>query len=313
MNKLYIILPCYNEIEVLPHASKLLLAKIRKLISDGAIDKDSKLVFVNDGSKDLTWDKIKELHELNKEVIGINLAANRGQQYALIAGIEYAAKYADMIVTMDVDLQDDINAIDKMIEKYKQGVDIVFGVRDKRDKDSFIKKFFALSYYRVMKMLGVDIVSNHAEYRLMSKRVALALKEYREKNIFLRQIIKNLGFNQDIVYYDRDKRYAGETKYSTRKLFLLAFESITSFSIKPIRFILSLGFIFLGLSLIIFIYALISKLNGVATSGWASLILSIWFIGGCQMIAIGIIGEYIAKIYLETKNRPRYDIESILD
>ena len=305
---LYVVVPCYNEEEVLEETTKQLTKKMTSLIEEDIISKKSKVMYVNDGSKDKTWKLIKRINEENELFTGISLTRNRGHQNALLAGLMTAKEYADVIISMDADLQDDINAIDKMLEKYKEGNDIVYGVRSSRKKDSFFKRFTAETFYKFMKVLGVDCIYNHADYRLTTKRVLDELENYHEVNLFLRGMFPLIGFESDIVYYDRQARFAGKTKYPLKKMLNFAWDGISSFSVKPLRMICSLGFIILFVSIAIIIYSLIQKLIGNTVSGWTFLSISIWFIGGLQMISIGIIGEYIGKIYSETKQRPRYII-----
>lgn len=305
---LYVVVPCYNEEEVLEETTKQLTKKMTSLIEEDIISKKSKVMYVNDGSKDKTWKLIKRINEENELFTGISLTRNRGHQNALLAGLMTAKEYADVIISMDADLQDDINAIDKMLEKYKEGNDIVYGVRSSRKKDSFFKRFTAETFYKFMKVLGVDCIYNHADYRLTTKRVLDELENYHEVNLFLRGMFPLIGFESDIVYYDRQARFAGKTKYPLKKMLNFAWDGISSFSVKPLRMICSLGFIILFVSIAIIIYSLIQKLIGNTVSGWTFLSISIWFIGGLQMISIGIIGEYIGKIYSETKARPRYII-----
>ena len=310
---LYIVVPCYNEQEVLPETAKRLNEKLNGLKCEKKISDKSRIVFVNDGSKDDTREIINRLCGENKNFCGITLSRNCGHQNALIAGLDYAAERCDAAVSIDADLQDDINAIDQMIEKYQSGCEIVYGVRKSRKKDSFFKRNSALFFYKLLKFFGVEAVYNHADYRLMSKNALTALRNFNEVNLFLRGIVPLVGFKSDIVYYDRDRRFAGESKYPLKKMISFGLEGITSFSIKPIRMIFSAGLVMLAVSLIMLIYALVSYFSGHITSGWTSLILSVWAIGGLQMVSIGIIGEYIGKVYLETKRRPRYIIEEIKD
>ena len=310
---LYVTVPCYNEEAVLPETSKRLKAKMTSLISGGTIDSKSRVCFIDDGSKDKTWEIIKNLTESDELFSGIKLAHNRGHQNALLAGLMTAREYADIVVSMDADLQDDIDALDRFIEKYNEGCDIVYGVRSSRKKDTFFKRNTALAYYRFLAKMGVDIVYNHADYRLMSKRALNALAEFREVNLFLRGIVPLIGFKTAIVEYERSERFAGESKYPLKKMLSFAIDGITSFSIKPIRLITSLGFIIFILSLAMLIYSIIIKITGHADSGWASIICSIWMIGGIQLLSLGIIGEYVGKIYNETKSRPRYIIEEFLN
>ena len=310
---LYIVVPCFNEEEVLEETTRQLKIKMETLIREKKIHDDSRVMYVNDGSKDKTWEIIKEIHNKEKLFTGISLSRNRGHQNALLGGLMTAKEYADIIISMDADLQDDINAIDGMIEKYQEGNDIVYGVRSARKKDSFFKRTTAEGFYKFMKVLGVDCVYNHADYRLTSKRVLEEFSNYKEVNLFLRGMFPLIGFKSDIVYYERNERFAGESKYPLKKMLNFAWDGITSFSVKPLRLICSLGFIILLISLIIMMYSLIRKLTGNTVDGWTFLSISIWFIGGLQMISIGIIGEYTGKIYSETKSRPRYIIEEDLN
>jgi len=313
MNKiLYMVLPCYNESEVLGETSKQLKDKIEELIARNKISKKSKIMFVDDGSKDNTWEIIENLTKSDNIFSGVKLSRNKGHQNALLAGLMISKDKADIVISMDADLQDDISVIEAMIDKNNEGYDVVYGVRSSRKKDTFFKRFTAQSFYKVMTFLGVDIVYNHADCRLMSKRALEGLSEYKEVNLFLRGIVPQIGFKSTVVYYERNKRLAGESKYPLKKMLSFAFDGITSFSIKPLRLILGLGIFILMISILIMIYALIVKLMGHTVDGWTFIIISIWFIGGLQMISIGVIGEYIGKIYNETKSRPRYIIETYL-
>jgi glycosyltransferase involved in cell wall biosynthesis len=308
MKNLYLVIPCYNEEEVLPETSTRLEVKVNKLIKDKIISKNSKVMFVDDGSKDNTWDIIKSLNEKNDLFVGVKLSRNRGHQNALLAGLMTAKNYADMVISMDADLQDDINVIDKFIEEYSAGSDIVYGVRSKREKDSFFKKFTAEGFYKFMKKMGVDIIYNHADYRLMSKRVLDALENYNEVNLFLRGIVPLIGYKSSIVNYERNERFAGESKYPLKKMLAFAFDGITSFSVKPIRMIFTVGMIMFIFSLIIMLYSLLRYFGGNTVEGWTFISVSIWMIAGVQMLSLGIVGEYIGKIYSETKRRPRFII-----
>lgn len=309
---LYIVVPCYNEEAVLYETTKRLKEKLEYLIEKEIISKKSKVMYVNDGSKDNTWNMIKEISEKENLFTGITLSRNRGHQNALVAGLLTAKEYADVVISMDADLQDDINAIDEMLGKYYDGCDIVYGVRSSRKKDSFFKKTTAEGFYKFMKHMGVDVVYNHADYRLTSKKVLENFKDYKEVNLFLRGIFPLIGYKNDIVYYERNERFAGESKYPLKKMLNFAWDGITSFSVKPLRMICSIGFIILFISIAIMIYSLIRKLTGNTVDGWTFLSISIWFIGGIQMISLGIIGEYIGKVYTEVKARPRYIIEDNL-
>lgn len=310
---LYIVIPCYNEEDVLPITKEKLKEKLSSLISENKIKSDSKIMFVDDGSKDETWNIIENLTKENKIFAGIKLSRNRGHQNALLAGLINAREYADIVISMDADLQDDIDVIDKMISKNMEGYEIVYGVRNNRKKDSFFKRTTAQFFYKIMIWLGVDIVYNHADCRLMSKKALNALNEFKEVNLFLRGLVPLIGFKSTIVYYERNKRFAGVSKYPLKKMLAFAFDGITSFSIKPLRMILSLGIIILFISIIIMIYSLTMKLLGNVVAGWTFIVISIWFIGGLQMISIGVIGEYIGKIYYETKARPRYIVETVIN
>lgn len=300
-NILYVVIPCYNEEAVLKETTKRLREKFDELLKKKVISKKSKVLYVNDGSKDKTWELIEEINKKDNTFTGISLSRNRGHQNALVAGLLTAKEYADVVVSMDADLQDDINAIDEMLEKYLNGADIVYGVRNKRDKDTFFKRVTAEGFYKFMKLMGVDIVFNHADYRLTSKRVLDEFSGFKEVNLFLRGIFPLIGFKEDIVYYERAERFAGVSKYPLKKMLNFAWDGITSFSVKPLRFICGLGFIILFISILIMVYSLIQKVFGNTVDGWTFLTISIWFIGGLQMISIGIIGEYIGKIYNETK------------
>ena len=310
---LYVVIPCYNEEEVLAETTKQLKAKMEKLIKDKKISPKSKVMYVNDGSKDKTWSIIKDINKKEPLFTGVTLSRNRGHQNALLGGLMTAKKYADVVISMDADLQDDINAIDEMLEKYHAGCDIVYGVRSARKKDTWFKRFTAEGFYKFMKMLGVDIVYNHADYRLTSKRVLDNLENFKEVNLFLRGIFPLIGFKTDVVYYERNERFAGESKYPLKKMLNFAWDGITSFSVKPLRIICTLGFVILFASIIIMLYSLIRKLTGNTVDGWSFLAISIWFIGGLQMISIGIIGEYVGKMYNETKQRPRFIISESLE
>ena len=310
---LYIVVPCYNEEEVLAETTKELKEKLEKLISDKIISEKSKVMYVNDGSKDRTWEIIKDINKKEKLFTGISLSRNRGHQNALLAGLMTAKKYADFVISMDADLQDDINAIDEMIEKYYEGNEIVYGVRSARKKDTFFKRFTAESFYKIMNKLGVEVVFNHADYRLTSKKVLDNLENFEEVNLFLRGMFPLIGYKSDIVYYERNERFAGESKYPLKKMINFAVDGITSFSVKPIRLILNVGIIIFVVSIIMILYALIDKIIGNTVSGWTFIVCSIWLIAGVQMMSLGVIGEYIGKIYNETKRRPKYIIEYDLE
>ena len=309
---LYVVVPCYKEEEVLPETSKRLKEKLEALVKQGKISEKSRILFVNDGSKDRTWEIIAQLHEKDSVFSGVNLSRNRGHQNALLAGLMTAVQDADMMVSMDADLQDDIDAMDKMIDAYHEGYDIVYGVRSSRKTDSFFKRFTAEGFYKLMKAMGVDIVFNHADYRLMSKRAVEGLAEFKEVNLFLRGVVPQIGYSWTIVEYERAKRFAGESKYPFKKMLAFALDGITSFSIKPLRLILFLGGIIFIFSILALLWALVARMTGHTVSGWTSLMCSIWMIGGIQLLSLGVIGEYIGKIYGEAKARPRFIIEKVL-
>lgn len=312
-NKLYMVIPCYNEQEVLPETSKRLKEKLSILVKAGKIDPESRIIFVNDGSKDRTWEIIRRLHEEDPVFGGVNLSRNRGHQNALLAGLMTVKDHADMAISMDADLQDDINAIDEMVEKYLNGIDIVYGVRSSRAKDTFFKKATAEGFYKLMNTMGVNTVFNHADYRLMSKRALEGLAEFREVNLFLRGIVPMIGYSTDVVYYERGERFAGESKYPLGKMLSFAIEGITSLSTKPIRMITFLGFFIFLVSIGILIYSLVRHFMGATIVGWTTLMVSVWAIGGLILLSLGVVGEYIGKIYLETKARPRFLIEEFLN
>lgn len=309
---LYLVIPCYNEQEVLPETSRRLKEKMENLMDRNMISRDSKIMFVNDGSKDRTWEMIEELHDQDPLYQGVKLSRNRGHQNALLGGLMTAKEYADMVISLDADLQDDIDVIDQFVEKYYEGCDIVYGVRSARTTDTFFKRFTAEGFYKIINLMGGEVVFNHADYRLMSKRALNELANYKEVNLFLRGIVPMIGFKTDVVTYERHERLAGESKYPLKKMLALAVDGITSLSIKPIRFIVFLGFMIFTCSILMLIYSLVQHFLGNTSIGWTSLIVSIWAIGGLQLLAIGVIGEYIGKIYLETKERPRYIIEKVL-
>ena len=313
-NTLYIVVPCYKEQEVLPETSRRLKEKVLALRAQGKISEKSRIMFVNDGSSDDTWPIIRRLHEQEPDIFsGVNLSRNLGHQNALLAGLLTAVNHADMIVSMDADLQDDINAVDEMVDCYHEGFEVVYGVRSKRDTDTFFKRFTAEGFYKVMKALGVDIVFNHADYRLMSRRAVEGLAQFGEVNLFLRGIVPQIGYKWTTVTYERAERFAGESKYPLKKMLAFAADGITSFSVKPIRMVFSLGVVVFLVSLVMLLYALVAKLTGHTSAGWTSLMGSIWLIGGIQLLSLGVVGEYIGKIYNETKRRPRFIIESVLN
>ena len=312
MHTLYIVIPCYNEEEVIHETAKRLSNKFDRMIAAELINPDSKLMFVNDGSKDRTWEIINELNRDNHYVCGINLAHNKGHQNALLAGLMTAKDMSDMVISMDADLQDDIEVVDQFVAEFENGFDIVYGVRGKREKDTLFKRFTAEGFYHIMEKMGIEIVFNHADYRLMSKRALEALGEHKEVNLFLRGIVPTLGYRTSTVTYRRDERFAGESKYPLSKMLSFAAEGITSFTVKPVRMITSLGVVMFMISIIMLIYSLVVHFTGGTIQGWTSLVVSVWAIGGLQLLAIGVVGEYVGKIYMETKGRPRYIIESIL-
>lgn len=310
---MYIVIPCYNEEEMLPITAKEIMKKMDALTAAGKISPKSKVMFVDDGSKDKTWQIISQLNSMSDMFTGVKLSRNKGHQNALLAGLMTAKNYADIIVSMDADLQDDINAIDGFLEKRAEGCDIVYGVRSSREKDTAFKRNTAQAYYKILEKMGVEITYNHADYRLMSKRAVEALAEFKEVNLFLRGLVPMVGYKSDIVTYVRNERVAGESKYPLKKMISFAVEGITSLSVKPIRFITTIGIIVFLVSLIMLLYFLITWAVGSTVRGWASTITSVWAIGGLQLLAIGIIGEYIGKIYLETKARPKFIIENNLE
>lgn len=309
---LYLVIPCYNEQEVLHETARQLKEKMESLKSGNMISDKSRIVFVNDGSKDNTWQIIEELHQSDSIFRGIKLSRNKGHQNALMAGLMTVKNECDAAISLDADLQDDINAIDAMVEKFSEGCDIVYGVRSARKTDTFFKKFTAESFYKIMEKMGVEVTYNHADYRLMSKRALDALEQFKEVNLFLRGIVPMIGYKTDCVYYERKERFAGESKYPLKKMIAFAMEGITSLSIKPIGMITALGVGIFTISIIMLIYFLVRHFIGQTVEGWTSLAVSVWAIGGLQLLAIGIIGEYIGKIYLETKARPKFIIEKYL-
>ena len=312
MTKLYIAVPCYNEEEVLPDSAEKLRVKLRKMMDEGKIDYDSRIVFIDDGSKDKTWELIRGLHETDTIFSGIKLSRNRGHQNALMCGLMTLREEADAVISIDADLQDDIEVFDEMVQRYEEGCDVVYGVRSKRATDTFFKRFTAEGYYKVLVKMGAKVSFNHADFRPMSRRALRAVAEFRETNLFLRGMVPMIGYKSAIVTYERSERLAGESKYPLKKMLALAWEGITSLSTKPIKLITRLGLIIFLVSLVMLIYTLVRFFMGATETGWASLAVSIWAIGGLQMMAIGIIGEYIGKIYLETKHRPRFIVEEYL-
>ena len=309
---LYIVVPCYNEEAVLPETQKELGNKLSDMISTGAISEESRIVFVDDGSKDRTSELIEKYHSENSKIGGVKLAHNRGHQFAVLAGLMTVKDLCDMAITMDADLQDDIDVVDKFVEKYKEGCEVVYGVRNSRATDTFFKKTTAEGFYKIMQAMGVDIVFNHADYRLMSKTVLDALSEYKEVNLFLRGIVPLIGYKSDIVEYARKERFAGESKYPLKKMLAFAIDGITSFSIKPIRMITTLGVGALGVSALMILWFIIGAVRGNTVSGWATIVVSIWLFGGLILLGLGVVGEYIGKIYMEAKGRPRFRVEKFL-
>ena len=310
--KLFLVIPCYNEEAVLHETARQLRQKFSALTEMGKISPDSRIVFVNDGSKDKTWDIIEELHASDPVFRGICLSRNKGHQNALMAGLMTVKDECDAAISLDADLQDDINAIDEMVDKYAEGYEVVYGVRSSRKKDTFFKRTTAQGFYKVMKGMGVETVYNHADYRLMSSRALEALSQFEEVNLFLRGIVPLVGFKSTTVSYERGERFAGESKYPLKKMIAFAFEGITSMSVKPIRMIASLGAFVFAVSLGILIYSVVRFFMGATVQGWTFLAVSIWGLGGIQLLAIGVIGEYIGKIYLETKHRPKYIVSRYL-
>jgi len=311
--KLYIVVPCYNEQEALPSSAAALSRKLGTMIAAGRVSADSRIVYVDDGSSDRTWALIEELNRTDPLSRGIRLSRNVGHQNALTAGLVTMCEEADAIISIDADLQDDIDTFDEMVRCYEDGCDVVYGVRSKRETDTFFKRFTAEGYYKVLDRLGAKVIFNHADFRLMSKRAVRAFAEYRETNLFLRGLIPMIGYRHAIVTYERRERTEGESKYTLGKMLALSWEGITSLTNKPLKLITWLGLIIFLISLGMLIYTLIRYLCGATVTGWASLAVSIWTIGGLQLLAVGVIGEYIGKIYLETKHRPRWHIDEILD
>lgn len=310
---LYIVVPCYNEEEVLPETSRRLKEKLESLMAADKISPDSRVLFVNDGSKDKTWEIISQLHEQCSLFSGADLTRNRGHQNALLAGLMTAKDRCDMAISMDADLQDDIDAVDAMVEEYYAGCDIVYGVRSSRKKDTFFKRFTAEGFYKLMNAMGAETVFNHADYRLMSKRALEGLAQFKEVNLFLRGIVPMIGYRTGTVTYERGERFAGESKYPLKKMLSFAMEGITSLSVKPIRMITGLGFLVFFISIAMLIYSIVRWAMGETIMGWASLICSVWAIGGLILLSLGVIGEYIGKIYLETKERPRFLLREVLE
>ncbi|WP_196048920.1 glycosyltransferase family 2 protein [Clostridium saudiense] len=313
MKTIYLVIPCYNEEEVLLETAKRLKEKINILIEKGKISEKSRVTFVDDGSKDNTWSIIEHLNSSNNIFSGIKLSRNRGHQNALLAGLMTVKNYCDAAISLDADLQDDINVIDKFIDKFIEGCDVVYGVRSDRKTDTIFKRTTAQGFYKVMKVLGVDIVYNHADYRLMSKRALESLEQFKEVNLFLRGIVPLIGYKSDVVLYERNERFAGESKYPLKKMLSFAFEGITSFSVKPIRLILTVGIVMFISSLVALLYFLIIWIMGKTVQGWTTVVASIWMLGGIQLLCLGIIGEYIGKIYMESKARPKFIIDKFIN
>ncbi len=312
--KLYLVIPCYNEEEVLHETAKQLKEKLNGLMNLGKISGNSKICFVDDGSKDKTWEIIQQLHQQDKIFRGIKLSRNKGHQNALLAGLMTVKGECDAAISLDADLQDDINAIDEMVDKYlDENCDVVYGVRSSRKTDTFFKKFTAEGFYKIMAKMGIEIVFNHADFRLMSKKALDGLEQFDEVNLFLRGIVPLVGYKSDKVYYERKERFAGESKYPLKKMLAFALEGITSMSVKPIRFITFLGLSIFAISIGMLIYFLVRHFMGATVTGWTSIAVSVWAIGGLQLLSIGVIGEYIGKIYLETKHRPKFIVETYLD
>ena len=306
--KLVIVVPCYNEELVLHETTRRLVAVLQSLMERKSID-EGMILYVDDGSKDKTWSIIETLSKETSLVGGLKLSCNRGHQYALWAGLEWASAHSDASVSIDADLQDDVNAISLMVDEYHKGNDIVFGVRKERKTDTFFKRTTALAFYRLMRFFDRRIIYNHADFRLMSRRAMLSLMEYPEDNLFLRGIVASMGYPSTSVYYDRSERFAGESKYPLCKMLSFAFEGITSFSIKPLQLITYLGVAFILIAIGVVVYALYEHFTGHTIDGWTSLLVSMWFIGGCVLMACGITGEYIGKIYMEVKHRPKYFVD----
>lgn len=306
--KLLIVVPCYNEEDVLPETTRRLVAVLQRLRKEEKID-EGQVLFVDDGSSDATWRLIGEQSELSALVTGLKLSHNRGHQHALWAGLDYASTRCDAAVSIDADLQDDVEAIVEMVERFRQGADVVYGVRKARTTDTFFKRTTAQGFYRFMRTMGGNVIYNHADFRLMSRRTLQALMEYPERNLFLRGMVASLGYPSDTVYYDRAERFAGESKYPFFKMLAFAIDGITSFSIRPLQYILALGLFFIFIALCSIVYGLVVWAEGRTLSGWTTLFVSLWFIGGAILVACSIIGEYVGKIYIEVKRRPRYFIE----
>lgn len=313
MQRLMIVVPCYNEEEILPYSAEKLTEVIKNLIKKSKIASNSGILFVNDGSKDKTWEIIQNEYAKNPYVYGLGLAGNVGHQNALFAGLQTAAEICDFSISIDADLQDDIEVIEQMVDEYLSGADIVYGVRSERKTDTFFKRFTAQSFYRIMEMMGVKTVYNHADFRLMSARAMKQLGQYKERNLFLRGMVPLIGYKTATVTYARKERLAGESKYPLKKMLSFAWDGITSFSIKSISMIMAFGGVIVACSVIAFIYTLVSYFMGHVSPGWSSLMISIWFLGGVQLLFIGVVGQYVGKTYIESKERPRYNVEKFLN
>ena len=313
MQRLIIVVPCYNEEEILPYSIEKLTGVIKNLIEKSKIASNSGILFVNDGSRDGTWEIIQNEYAKNPYVYGLGLAGNVGHQNALFAGLQTAAEICDFSISIDADLQDDIEVIEQMVDEYLSGADIVYGVRSERKTDTFFKRFTAQLFYRIMEMMGVKTVYNHADFRLMSARAMKQLGQYKERNLFLRGMVPLIGYKTATVTYARKERLAGESKYPLKKMLSFAWDGITSFSIKPISMIMVFGGVIVACSVIAFIYTLVSYFMGHVSPGWSSLMISIWFLGGVQLLFIGVVGQYVGKTYIESKERPRYNVEEFLN
>lgn len=311
--KLCLIVPCYNEEEIIADSAKCLENEVRRLMRNGNITKESRILFVDDGSSDKTWSVIKNLYDRDSLFMGIRLSHNQGKEWAMMAGMMHAKNHFDCVITLDADMQDDIGVMEQFLIKYSEGCHVVYGVRKARDKDTWFKRNMAKFFYKIMELLGTEIVYNHADYRLLSNKALMALEQYKEVNLFLRGVVPLIGLKSDVVYHDRLERKAGYSKYPFKKLIGVAFEGITSFSIKPLRVISCMGIVFSLLSVIGLGYALVSYFWGLAVRGWTAIVCSIWLLGGIQLLCIGMLGEYIGKIYSEVKQRPRYFIDEILE
>ena len=309
----YFVIPCYNEEEVLPETVRRLTDKLRRMTEKGLAGPGSRILLVDDGSRDKTWALIEGFHRENAQVEGVKLAHNRGHQNALLCGLTTAMARCDCAISLDADLQDDIEVLDQFVEKYLEGCDVVYGVRNRRDTDTFFKRATAEGFYKFMHLMGADVVFNHADYRLMSRRALEGLAEYREVNLFLRGLVPLIGYRSDYVYYDRHERFAGESKYPLKKMLSFALDGITSFSVRPLKLISNLGILISALSVFGLLYALISYFAGWAVSGWTAIVCSIWLLGGLQMLCLGVVGGYIGKIYSEVKARPRFRVETYLE